>query len=210
MEITWRGHSSVRMVSRDVTLLADPYPESALEISADIVTVSCDYPSHSDYKSVDGEPKTLSGPGQYEAMGYNITGIGTALNDAAESRLVNTIYVIRSEGVSVCHLGNLNAKLSSRQLESLGSVDTLIVPAGGGGTLEIKEISRIVNVLSPGIVIPVHFDPEEGEDGLGSARALFSELNVEPPEAQIRLNVTENNIPREMRVTQLRNLSGGG
>ena len=210
MEITWRGHSSVRMVSRDVTLLADPYPESAGDIYADIVTVSCDYPSHSDYKSVDGEPKILNGPGQYEAMGYNITGIGTALSDTDGSRRVNTIYVIRSEDVSVCHLGNLNSKLSSRQLESLGSVDTLIVPAGGGGTLEIKEISRIINVLSPGIVIPIHFDPEDGEDGLGSARALLSELNVEPPETQIRLNVTQNNVPREMRVTRLRNLAGGG
>ncbi len=209
MEITWRGHSSVKMVSRDVTLLADPYPESAGDISADIVTVSCDYPSHSDYKSVDGAPKTLNGPGQYETLGYNITGIGTALNDAEESRRVNTIYVIRSEGISVCHMGNLNAKLSSRQLEALGSVDTLIVPVGGGGTLDVKEISRIVNVLSPGIVIPVHFDQEEGEDGIGSARALFSELNVEPSETQIRLNVTQSNMPREMRVARLRNLSGG-
>lgn len=207
MEITWRGHSSIRLVSRDVTLLTDPYPNSENDASADIVTISCDYPSHSAYNSVAGEPKTLNGPGQYETMGYNITGIGTALNDEAGSRRVNTVYVIRSEGLSVCHLGNLNAKLTSRQLESLGSVDVLVVPVGSENTLGVKDISGIINVLSPGIIIPVHFESGTGEDGLGASGALLSELNVEPPETQIRVNVTQNNIPREMRVTLLRDLS---
>ena len=207
MEITWHGHSSVRLLSRDVSLVTDPWPESEGGPAADIVTVSCDYQSHSAYKSVAGDPKVLNGPGQYEVRGYNITGIGTALNDGKDSRRINTVYVIRSEGLSVCHLGNLNAKLTSRQLESLGSVDVLIVPAGGNGTLEAREISRLASVLSPGVVIPVHYSPGEGEDGLGSARALLSEMNVEPPDTQIRLNVTQNNVPRETRVSLLRDMS---
>ena len=208
MEITWQGHSSLRLVSRDVVLLTDPFPNSPPGAEAHIVAVSNDYPNHSAHESVEGEPRLINGPGQYEVMGYNITGIGTALNDAPDSRRVNTVYVIRSEGLSVCHLGNLNARLTSRQLESLGSVDALIVPAGGEGTLEARDISRMVGTLSPGIVIPVHFDPGESEDGLGAARALLSEMNAEPPDAQIRLNVTQNNIPRETRVTLLRDMSG--
>ncbi len=209
MEITWHGHSSIRLLSRDVSLLTDPYPDNKGEPSADIIAVSCDYPSHSAHESVGEDTKVLNGPGQYEVRGYNVSGIGTALNDSMDSQRINTVYVIRSEGLSVCHLGNLNAKLTSRQQESLGSVDVLIVPASDSGTLGAKEISRLVSVLSPGIVIPVHYDPGEGEDGLGSARALLSEMNVEPPDTQIRLNVTENNIPRETRVALLRNLSGG-
>ena len=209
MEITWQGHSSLRLVSRDVVLLTDPFPNSPPGAEAHIVAVSNDYPNHSAYESVAGEPRLINGPGQYEVMGYNITGIGTALNDAPDSRRINTVYVIRSEGLSVCFLGNLNARLTSRQQESLGSVDALIVPAGGKSTLEARDISRMVSTLSPGIVIPVHFDPGESEDGLGAARALLSEMNAEPPDAQIRLNVTQNNMPRETRVTLLRDMSGG-
>ena len=209
MEITWHGHSSVRLVSRDVSLITDPNPDIERGLEAEIVAVSCDYPSHSAHKSLRGQPRVLEGPGQYEVSGYNITAIGTALNDAEESRRINTVYVIRSEGLSVCHLGNLNATLSSRQLESLGSVDVLIAPASRGGTLDAKAISRIVSVLSPGIVIPVHYDAERGEDGFAPAQALLTEMNVEPPETQIRLNVTQNNVPRETRVALLRNLSGG-
>ena len=171
--------------------------------------MSNDYPNHSAHESVAGEPRLINGPGQYEVMGYNITGIGTALNDAPDSRRVNTVYVIRSEGLAVCFLGNLNQRLAAGQMNALGSVDVLVVPAGGGGTLAAREISRMASALSPGIVIPVHFDPKESEDGLGSARALLSEMNVEPPDAQIRLNVTQNNIPRETRVALLRDMSGG-
>ena len=208
MEITWQGHSSLRLVSRDVALLTDPFPNSPTGLEADIVTVSSDYPNHSAHGPVQGEPRLIQGPGQYEVMGYNITGIGTALNDAPDSRRVNTVYVIRSEGLAVCHLGSLNQRLAAAQLNALGSVDALIVPAGGGGALGAKDIANLINALSPGVVIPVHFDPSEGEDGLGAARALLSEMNVEPPDAQIRLNVTQNNIPREMRVTLLRDMSG--
>ena len=116
MEITWHGHSSVRLLSRDVSLLTDPNPDIKGDLEADIVAVSCDYPSHSAHKLVGGQPRVLEGPGQYEVSGYNITAIGTALNDNEESRRINTVYVIRSEGVSVCHLGSLNATLTSRQL----------------------------------------------------------------------------------------------
>ena len=207
MEITWHGLSSIRLSSRDVTLLTDPHPGNSGESDADIVAISYENPTDPEYRPVSGDQKLINGPGQYEVRGYNITGIGTALNDSEDSRRVNTIYVIRSEGLSVCHLGSLNTRLASRQLESLGSVDVLIAPASEKGTLEAKEISRLVGVLSPGIVIPVHFNPSESEDGLGSAKALLSEMNVEPPDTQIRLNVTQNNIPRETRVALLRDLS---
>ena len=209
MEITWQGHSSLRLVSRDVALVTDPFPNSPPGLEAHIVAVSNDYPNHSAHESVGGEPRLISGPGQYEVMGYNITAIGTALNDAPDSRRVNTVYVIRSEGLAVCFLGSLNQRLAAGQMNSLGSVDVLIVPAGEEGTLAAREISRMVGALSPGVVIPVHFDPNESEDGLGAARALLSEMNVQASDAQIRLNVTQNNVPRETRVTLLRDMSGG-
>ena len=209
MEITWHGHSSIRLLSRDVSLLTDPFPGNEGNLDADIVAVSCDYPNHSAYTSVGGDPRVLNGPGQYEVRGYNIAGIGAALNDAEDSRRINTMYVIRSEGLAVCHLGSLNAKLTSRQLESLGSVDVLIVPADGRGALGARDISRLVSVLSPGIVIPVHYDSDESETGIGPVSALLGEMNVQPPDTQIRLNVTQTNIPRETRVALLRDLSGG-
>ena len=199
MEISRYGQSTMRLVSGDVVLIAEPVREDSEEMDAEIVLVSADTTDTSTLRVVDDGPRIIDGPGQYEVRGYNITGIGTALRDEPESRRINTVYVIRAEGLSVCHLGNLNSKLTSRQLDSLGAVDVLITPSGGEGTLGPKEIAELINVLGPRIVVPVQYGADD-EDGAGPADALLSEMNMQAPDAQNRLNVTQTNLPRETRV----------
>ena len=206
MEITWLGHSSTRIVSGDVVLLNDPFPDVAVTSEVHIVVVTNDGPLHSAYGDIGGEPHLIDGPGLYEVLGYNIAGIGTALSDGEGSRRINTVYVIRSDGVSVCYLGSLSVKLSGRQLDSLGSIDVLIASVEQRGEVGPREITRLVNVLGPRIVIPV------GEDGAGEGGdpdeetplgALLRQMNVERPDPVLRLNVTRNNLPRETRVVLL-------
>ena len=199
MEISRYGHSTMRLVSGDVALLADPDPEESEDSDAEIVLVSADTEDRSTRRVVEEGPRLINGPGQYEVRGYNITGIGTALRDEPESRRINTVYVIRAEGLAVCHLGHLNAKLTARQLDSLGAIDVLITPAGGEGTLGPRQIAELINVLSPRIVIPVQYGADD-QDGAGPAAALLGEMNMQAPDAQSRLNVTETNLPRETRV----------
>lgn len=206
MEITWLGRSSTRLVSSDVVLLNDPFPEVIVPSDVHIVAVTNDDPLHSAYDAVEGKPHLIDGPGLYEVLGYNITGIGTALSKEEDNRRINTVYVIRSDGVSVCYLGSLGVKLSARQLDSLGAVDVLIASVVQRGEVDTKEFSRLINVLGPRIVIPI------GEDGAGEGTApdeetpldaLLRQMNVERPDPQIRLNVTQTNLPRETRVVLL-------
>ena len=206
MEITWFGHCSTRIVSGDVVLLNDPFPDIAVPPEVHIVAVTNDGPLHSAYGPIGGEFHLIDGPGLYEVLGYNITGIGTALSDEEGNRRINTVYVIRSDGVSVCYLGSLSVKLSARQLDSLGSIDVLIASAEQRGEVGPTEISRLVNVLGPRIVIPI--GENEAGEGTGSEEesplgVLLRQMNVERPDPQPRLNVTENNLPRETRVVFL-------
>lgn len=206
MEITWLGRSSTRLVSGDVVLLTDPFPDIVVPLEVHIVAVTNDDPLHSAYDSVDGEPHLIDGPGMYEVLGYNITGIGTALSEGEDGRRINTVYMIRSDGVSVCYLGALTAKLSARQLDSLGSVDVLVASSQQRGEVGPTEISRLVNVLGPRIVIPVGEDlagQGSGADEESPLDALLRQMNVERPDPQLRLNVTQNNLPRETRVVLL-------
>ena len=203
MEITWLGCSSTRLVSGDVVLLTDPFPDIVVPPEIHIVAVTNDDPQHSAYDAVGGESHLIDGPGMYEVLGYNITGIGTALSDGEDDRRINTVYVIRSDGVSVCYLGALTTKLSARQLDSLGSVDVLVVSMQQRGEVNPTELYRLVNVLGPRIVIPVGED--EAGEGSGAAEempldALLRQMNAERPDPQLRLNVTQNNLPRETRV----------
>lgn len=81
MEITWLGHSSLRIRSGTTTLVTDPFADSVgFSIAAgpaDIVTVSNDHPHHSHLEGVQGDPRVLTGPGAYEIANFYITGLGT-------------------------------------------------------------------------------------------------------------------------------------
>lgn len=204
MEITWLGRSAVRLVSNDVALVTDPFadedgrlPDARILAVSDAAAAGWD-----ETAAAGGDARVIAGPGQYEALGYNVTGMGTALEDADGGRRINTVYVIRSEGVSVCHLGALSGRLSGRQLDSLGAVDVLLAPAGGDGAASAKDVARMAGALSPGIVIPIGYDAD-GEGEVSPLDALVGEMNAERPSPQPRLNVTRNNLPRQTRVVAL-------
>ena len=202
MDITWLGRSAVRLASNDVTLITDPFAdEDGRPPAANILAVS-DAARGSWDEAADGA-RIIEGPGQYEALGYNITGMGTALEDEDGGRRINTVYVIRSDGVSVCHLGALKDRLNGRQLDSLGAVDVLLAPVGAESGVSAKDVARMAGALSPGIVIPIGYDPEENDAENSPLNALVREMNAERPSPQPRLSVTPNNLPRQTRVVDL-------
>ncbi len=197
MEITWLGGSATRIFSGDVVLIADPSDEMPPGVEARVAVVSNRLAERSAVYAVAGEPRRIDGPGQYEVLGYNIVGIGSALSAAEGERRVNTIYVIRREGLSVALLGELSDKPNARQMRRIGEVDVLIAPSAAGEALGTKRMSELVNALSPGIFIPIGYESD------GPLDALLRELNVERPDAQPRLNVTRSNLPRQTRTVIL-------
>lgn len=202
MDITWLGRSAVRLASNDVTLITDPFADEDGHLpDADIIALSD--PARENWRADAVEARVIEGPGQYEALGYNISGMGTALEDADGERRINTVYVIRSDGVSVCHLGALKGRLSGRQLDSLGAVDVLLAPAGAGSGVSPADAARMAGALSPGIVIPIGYDPEDADAEDSPLNALVREMNAERPAPQPRLSVTRNNLPRQTRVAAL-------
>ena len=118
MEITWLGHSSVCINSRDEILITDPFDTSHNGMmpsrKSDIVTVSNSDPKYSTTKAISGNPYIVNGPGEYEIGQYYITGIATPLTETtSEDPKINVIYTIRAEGLVICQLGGLNQKLTS-------------------------------------------------------------------------------------------------
>ena len=203
MDITWLGRSAIRLASNDVTLITDPFAgDGGQTPDADIIALSDAAGGGWDASNA-GEARVIEGPGQYEALGYNISGMGTALEDADGGRRINTVYVIRSDGVSVCHLGALKGRLSGRQLDSLGAVDVLLAPAGAGSGVSPQDVARMAGALSPGIVIPIGYEPEDADAEDSPLNALVRAMNAERPTPQPRLSVTQNNLPRQTRVAAL-------
>ena len=208
MEILWLGHSSLRLRSGNATLVTDPYRDSLglsmARVTADIVTVSHDHSHHSHYDAIEGSPHVLRGPGEYEIANFYISGMGTDRGDRGGERQVNTVFTIRAEGLTLCHLGDLNQSLSPAQVEELNETDVLFVPAGGICTIGAIKAAELVHLIRPRIVTPVHYRVEGVAVELESMDAFLGEMGVSNVEAQAKLNITSSSLPQELSVVVLR------
>ena len=207
MEINWLGHSCLRIRSRGVTLITDPYPNS-LGLSmgkprADIVTISNDHPHHSNHDDIQDDPRVLEGPGEYEIANYYISGMGTARGEYEGDRRINTVFTFRVEGLTLCHLGDLSQTLSPRQIEGLRQTDILFAPVGGGCIADTAQMSQLVSLIEPRIVVPLHYQTDGVNVELGSLQEFLTALEISEAQPQTKLGVTATSLPKELQVTIL-------
>lgn len=207
MEILWLGHSCIQIRCHGVTLITDPYDESlGLSMgrpSANIVTVSHSHPHHSHLDGIDGHPRVLRGPGEYEIGEFYVTGMGTEHSHHEGERQVNTVFAIHAEGLTLCHLGDLDRMLSPGQIEELGRTDILFVPAGGVCTIATSSAAELVNLVDPRIVIPLHYRTEAVKVELQPLDAFLGDMGVTEPVRTSRIDVTASNLPQDLRVVAL-------
>lgn len=163
MKITWYGHSCFKVVTKNATIITDPFSKDIglkpPRCEADIITVSHDHYDHNNTSILRGSPFIINGPGEYELKEVIIQGIGS-FHDTKEGkeRGLNTIFSIEAEALKICHLGDLGQKeLTSKQIEKLGEVDILMIPVGGIYTIDSEKARAVINQIEPKIVIPMHY-----------------------------------------------------
>ena len=171
------------------------------DLTASLVTVSSDHPHHNNSSAVQGKPYVISGPGEYEVGGVFVLGLSTGPSgDGAAS---NTAYLLEIDGINVCHLGDLAQPLTSSQVEQLRDVQVLMIPAGGHGTLGAPQLAEVVSLLSPRLVIPMHYSVPGLAVELDPLEPFIPQLGIEEPMRQQRLTVTPNNLPPSVRLVIL-------
>jgi L-ascorbate metabolism protein UlaG (beta-lactamase superfamily) len=207
MEIKHIGHSCFEIKSKNVTIVTDPYSEDVglklPKLKADIVTVSHDHFDHNNSSAVDGvsaekKPFVINNPGGYEIQGVLIEGIST-FHDGEEGkkRGVNTVYDIKLEGITFCHLGDLGADLTEEQIEELDGVDVLFVPVGGSDvTLDAEGAVKIVNKIEPRIIIPMHYEVDGLKLNLASVDKFIKEIGL-TAEKLDSLKIDKKDLPVE-------------
>ncbi len=210
MEITWLGHSCFRMRGREATVVVDPCAKSTGysigKPTADIVTVSHDHAGHSKIAEVDGSPRVVQGPCEFEIAGVLIMGIRTYHDQEKGAKLgKNTAYVLELDGVRVCHLGDLGHVPTPEQVEELSGVDILVAPVGGGNTLGASAAAETVSLLEPRLVIPMHYGTPAAKEELDPLDRFLKEMGAPAAdeERQPKLSVTKSTLPHETKVQVL-------
>ncbi len=208
MDIDWFGHACFRLRGREGTIVTDPYSKeiglSFARPRGDIVTISHNHPGHSFAHGVKGDPKVITGPGEYEIKNIFITGIPTAHDKrGGKDRGTNTVYVFDIDGLTVCHLGDIGHVPTQPQAEAFGNVNVLLVPVGGVSTIGASEAAEIVSLLEPQIVIPMHFAHPDLKFKLDPASKFFKGMGIKPPDAAPSFKVTQDSLPDATQVVLL-------
>lgn len=199
MELTWYGMSCFRLSERkQATIVTDPYNGELglppLRLRADVVTVSHDAKGHNYAGGVQGWQHDLTGPGEYEIGGVFITGIATA-DDARAVQ--NVIYLFDYDGLTIAHLGDMQKVPSQTQIEALELVNILLVPVGGGNSLNAAQASELVSMLEPNIVIPMHYHIPKLKLKLEGVDRFLKEMGVTDPKEESSLKISSTNLPEE-------------
>lgn len=217
MNITWYGQSCFRLSlqgqkkSRQWTsVVIDPFGESTglklPKIEADILLITHDHDDHGNKKIAGKETFIIDSPGEYELRDIFIHGI-FSFHDAekGKERGSNTIYTIETDDIKVCHMGDFGEEeLSNEQLKQIGEIDVLMIPIGGGSTIDAKQATKIMSQLEPRVIIPMHYSIPGLKmelDDLSTFLKAIGEKGVTPQE---KINIQKKNLPAgELMVSPL-------
>ncbi|MCP4416822.1 MAG: MBL fold metallo-hydrolase [Chloroflexi bacterium] len=199
MELTWYGLSCFRFTERKhATVVTDPYNGKhgliTPKLKADVVTISHDAPGHNYAASVTGVQHNLDGPGEYEIGNVFITGIVTKSAAHANS---NVIYLFDYNGLKIAHLGDLDRVPSQTEIEALEEVNILLLPVGGGNSLNAAQASELVSMLEPNIVVPMHYRLPGLKLELEGIDRFLKEMGVTEPTEETSLKVSPSSLPEE-------------
>ncbi len=208
MEIVWYGHSCFRLKTRGAIVVTDPCGKdvgySVPRMRADIVTISHNHPDYSNCALVQGAPKIIEGPGEYEVKGVFITGIATPRKKTkGPERDRNILYLIDFDGLNVCHLGSLDHVPAHAQIEPFSDIDVLLVPVGAFTTIGANQAAEIIALLEPRIVIPMHYKTKATKLKLEPVTRFIREMGLPETSPRDSLDVDKNSLPPETQIVLL-------
>jgi L-ascorbate metabolism protein UlaG (beta-lactamase superfamily) len=172
----------------------------ALKIRGDVVTISHDSASHNNVAAVAGSRHFLDGPGEYEIGGVFITGIAT--NEQA-GQTENVLFLFDYGYVTIAHLGDMAKVPSQTKIEALEQVDVLLVPVGGGNSLNADQAAELISMLEPKIVIPMHYQIPGLDRDLEDVERFLKEMGVTRPGEETNLKISSSSLTEETQVVLL-------
>jgi L-ascorbate metabolism protein UlaG (beta-lactamase superfamily) len=191
------------------TVVTDPYDHaaigySALSLRADIVTISHKAPGHDFTNGVKSAKWHIDGPGEYEIGGVFLTAVPVGKHDQNGNGR-NMVFVFDYDGINVGHLGDLKSVPTRKEVDAFGNVDVLLVPVGGGKSLSAAKAAEVVNLIEPGIVIPMHYKTPDCKVKLDDLSGFLKQIGlsdkVTPEES---LKISQRDIPEETKVVVLK------
>jgi L-ascorbate metabolism protein UlaG (beta-lactamase superfamily) len=175
MRLEWYGQSAFRLEGAQGTVFIDPFGDVSAAaagrglqfeyppitgVRADLLLITHEHFDHNAADVIDGSPEILrSTAGRLSWRVGEVLAVASEHDDAAGTeRGPNTIFAFDLDGVRVVHMGDFGQSgLRSAQAAALADVELLIVPVGGGPTIDAEQAALVVEMLDPRWVVPMHY-----------------------------------------------------
>ena len=175
MRVEWHGQSAFTLTGDDNKVFIDPFGDMSglakgrgmkfdyppIEADGvDLLLITHEHVDHNGVEGVGGDPAILrSTAGRLESPVGEVIAIASEHDDAAGTeRGPNTIFVFELDGIRVAHFGDFGqGELRPEQAAALEDIDLLILPVGGGPTMDAEQAARVVEELQPRWVVPMHY-----------------------------------------------------
>ena len=206
MQISWHGQYTVKIVSKDVTLILDPYsPEvglPAFRAKGDVVGLSNPSDSAmSQISGVQGNPLIVDTPGEYSVKGLTLYAMGWMSSEGQERNVQRWVI----EDMVVLHIGALTREFEEKELQELErtDIDVLLVPVGGGSGLTTKQALSLVSTLEPRVVVPIHYKLSGLHEELEDVKVFAEEMGVDAKVVEKKLVLKKGKLPQDDVLTSI-------
>lgn len=170
-KLTYLGHASFLIESKDYSLVIDPYQRGSVPNmefprikEVDAVICSHDHHDHNARENVKISPNPR--PNQHLSIRVPHD------HENGAKRGLNDINVFDVDGYKVVHLGDTGCVLDEKTLEPIKNCDVLLAPINGFFTIGPDELKAICKIVNPRIVVPMHYYMEEYQSGYADGNMI--------------------------------------
>jgi L-ascorbate metabolism protein UlaG (beta-lactamase superfamily) len=108
----------------------------------------------------------------------------------------NSIFVFKTGGVCIAHLGHLHHTLTPQHVEEMGRIDVVLVPVDGTFTLNVEGMVEVLKQINAPLAIPMHIFSEGTLERFLTAMGAIYDIERSPVRSLVVSRATLPGKPR--------------
>jgi L-ascorbate metabolism protein UlaG (beta-lactamase superfamily) len=182
IHIQYFGHSFWKVWNEDVAIAIDPFQQLGLplpvNVSADVVLSSHDHFDHNNVGLIKNSSLVIRTPGEFTFQKVVFQTFST-FHDSEQGmkRGKNLLMKFTLEDRVFLHCGDLGEIPAPEIIRQVMKPDVLFIPVGGYFTIDADKAGKIVHLLQPKLVFPMHYKSKLVDSKIAPVTDYLSGVN---------------------------------